>query len=170
MSSLWTPDGERPVRRDPAPSGPARTEPVTGPTNDGPNGGDAVDPLRPAAEALGLDLDAMSPEEQAQLREELVEMMRVRQEAASVPASEVLAGHLRQFFDYVVIYLQAEPPAFAEAATMIEAMRTLLDGVGDRLGDNGPWLREALGQAQMVFVQVKNAAEANPDGEPTTEG
>lgn len=92
-------------------------------------------------------------------------MMRARQEAASVPASEVLSGYLMQLFDHVVIYLQAEPPAFAEAATMIEAMRSMLDGVGDRLGENGPVLREALGQAQMVFVQVKNAAaEAAPEG------
>ncbi len=165
MSSLWTPDGERPVRRDPGPSGTDRSGPAAGPGAGATGAHEGGDPLRSAAEALGLDLDAMSAEEQAQLREELVEMMRARQEAASVPASEVLSGYLMQLFDHVVIYLQAEPPAFAEAATMIEAMRSMLDGVGDRLGENGPVLREALGQAQMVFVQVKNAAaEAAPEG------
>jgi hypothetical protein len=40
----------------------------------------------------------------------------------------------------------------------------LLEGVGDRLGENEPLLREALGQLQMIFVQVKEAnAGVAPD-------
>ena len=82
-------------------------------------------------------------------------MMRVRREAAATPASEVLAGYLiRGFFDQATIYLEAEPPAFGEAATMIEAFRAVVEGVGDRLGEHQPMLTEALGQLQMIFVQV----------------
>ena len=44
------------------------------------------------------------------------------------------------FFDLATIYLEAEPPAFGEAATMIEAFRAVLDGVGDRLGEHQPML------------------------------
>jgi hypothetical protein len=157
MSSLWTPDGERPVGRDTSGSAaaPGATEPGS------PTG---TDPLREAAKAMGVDLDSLTDEERAQLQAELSEMMRVRREVAATPAAEMLTNYLMRFFDLATIYLEGEPPAFGEAATVIEAFRVLLEGVGDRLGENEPLLREALGQLQMIFVQVKEAnAGAAPD-------
>ena len=153
MSSLWTPDGERPVTRDtPSPAG-----------DDAPSDASS-DPLRAAAAAMGVDLDSLTDEERQQLQAELAEMMRVRREVAATPAAEMLTNYLMRFFDLATIYLEGEPPAFAEAATVIEAFRSVLDGIGDRLGENEPLLQEALGQLQMVFVQVKNsAAGATPD-------
>jgi hypothetical protein len=145
MSSLWTPDGERPVARG------GDVEP------EAPEGGG--DPLRAAAAAMGLDLDAMSDEDRAELSAELSEMMRVRREVAATPAAEMLTNYLMRFFDLATIYLEGEPPAFGEAATVIEAFRAVLDSLGDRLGENEQVLREALGQLQMVFVQVKNATQ-----------
>ena len=153
--SLWTPDGERPVPRDPGPASTTSAEPPTGSTGEA-----GSDPLRAAAAAMGIDLDTLSDEDRDQLRAELAEMMRVRREAAATPASEVLAGYLiRGFFDQATIYLEAEPPAFGEAATMIEAFRAVVEGVGDRLGEHQPMLTEALGQLQMIFVEVKNRTE-----------
>ncbi|MHB1139150.1 MAG: hypothetical protein ACYC2O_09360 [Microthrixaceae bacterium] len=123
------------------------------------------DPLRAAASALGVDLDSLTSEEREQLQAELAEMMRVRREVATTPASEMLANYLMRFFDLATIYLEGEPPAFAEAATVIEAFRSVLEGLGDRLGEHRPMLTEALGQLQMVFVQVKQDAEsATPPG------
>ena len=156
MSSLWTPDGERPVAK-----GTPATPPADGPVTPGEVG---TDPLRAAAAAMGVDLDALSDDERTQLQTELSEMMRVRREVAATPAGEMVTNYLMRFFDLATIYLEGEPPAFAEAATVIEAFRCVLDGIGDRLGDNEPLLREALGQLQMMFVQVKNAAGATaPD-------
>ena len=156
MSSLWTPDGERPVGRDtpaPAAAGSADGGAPTG-----------ADPLREAAKAMGVDLDSLTDDERSQLQAELSEMMRVRREVAATPAAEMLTNYLMRFFDLATIYLEGEPPAFGEAATVIEAFRVLLEGVGDRLGENEPLLREALGQLQMIFVQVKEAtAGATPD-------
>ena len=107
----------------------------------------------------------MSAEDRTQLEVELAEMMQVRREVAATPAAEMLTNYLMRFFDLATIYLESDPPAFADSATVIEAFRCVLDGVGDRLGENEPLLREALGQAQMVFVQVKNAADgATPAG------
>jgi hypothetical protein len=156
MSSLWTPDGERPVSKD---------APTAAPAAEGaPVGGPGGDPLRAAAAAMGVDLDSLSDDERVQLQAELAEMMRVRREVAATPASEMLTNYLMRFFDLATIYLEGEPPAFAEAATIIEAFRCVLDGIGDRLGENDPLLREAMGQLQMIFVQVKNATEgAAPD-------
>ncbi len=148
MSSLWTPDGERPVSR-----------PDDADADPGAAGADANEPLRAAAQALGIDLDTLSGEERQELAAELAEMMRVRREIAAAPAAEMIANHLIRFLDLATIYLEGEPPAFAEAATAIEAFRCVLDGLGDRLGDHRPMLTEALGQVQMMFVQVKQANE-----------
>jgi hypothetical protein len=160
MSSLWTPGGERPVGRDES----AGTEP---PAASGAGG--VEDSLRQAARAIGIDLDSLSPEEQDQLRAELAEATRVRREVAGTPAPEMLATYMTRFFDLVLIYLDAEPPAFEDAATVIEAFRSMLDGVGDRLGEHQPMLQQALAQAQMIFVQVKeamDAAESAPEDGP----
>ncbi len=153
MSSLWTPDGERPVARPDAPEGsPAAAS------------ADAGEPLRAAAEALGIDLDSLTAEERQELAAELGEMMRVRREIAATPAAEMISNHLIRFLDLATIYLEGEPPAFAEAATAIEAFRCVLEGIGDRLGEHQAMLTEALGQVQMIFVQVKQAHEAHtPD-------
>ena len=78
MSSLWTPDGERPVEREPAPQAPVG----------------AGDPLREAAKAMGVDLDSLTDDERAQLQAELGEMMRVRREVAGTPAAEMLTNYL----------------------------------------------------------------------------
>lgn len=155
MSSLWTPDGERPVRRESSPTsagegGSAPTSP-----DQASDAGQAPDPLRAAAAALGVDLDAMSDEDREQLRGELEEMLAVRRETAGIPAAELLSRYLMQFGDLVTIYLEAEPPAFAEAATVIEAYRGALEAVGPRLGEHEQLLRDLLGQLQMIFVQVK---------------
>lgn len=157
MSSLWTPDGERPVARTPRSSeGAGAPDPGT---TTAPDPAQDADSLRVAAAAIGLDLDTMTEEDRAQLQAELNEMMQVRRQIAATPAGEVLTGHVSRLFDLVTIYLGADPPAFADAATVIEAVRGLLEGVGDRFGEHEQMLREALGQAQMVFVQVKEATE-----------
>ncbi|MTA74247.1 MAG: hypothetical protein F2942_05980, partial [Actinobacteria bacterium] len=98
MSSLWTPDGERPVQRAASPA--AEVE-------EGLSG----DPLRAAAAAIGVDLDSLTEEERNQLQTELNEMMRVRREVAATPAAEMLANYLMRFFDLATIYLEGEPPA-----------------------------------------------------------
>lgn len=151
MSSLWTPDGERPVSQAPSPSD---TTPI-----------DPGDPLRAAAKELGIDLDTLSDEDRAQLQAELSEMMQVRRQVAATPASEMLANHLMRLFDLATIYLESEPPAFADSATVIEAFRAVVDNVGSRLGEHEAMLNEALSQLQMVFVQVKQASESKtPEG------
>ncbi len=163
MSSLWTPDGERPVRRerpDPTADTTSGPPPAGGPDD----GGDGVPPevLRQAAEAMGLDLDALDEQDRAQLRAELAEMMRVRRELADQPAAEVLVNHVQRFFDLVLIYLEAEPPRFAEAATVIEGLRGLVEGVGDRFGQYTEVTHQVVAQAQMLFVQVKERREGAP--------
>lgn len=168
MSSLWTPDGEHKVppasqtpSQDTPPAGAGDGEPGASRTEgalSGDGSGDiSGDALRAAAQAIGVDLESMDEAEREQLRNELAEMMRVRREVAATPASEMLANHLMRLFDLATIYLEGDPPSFSDASTVIEAFRAVLDGLGDRLGDAQQPLTEALGQLQMLFVQVKDA-------------
>lgn len=152
VGSLWTPEGERPVDTSrPAASADADA--------DGAGAGEEA-ALAMAAQAIGLDLSTMSPEEREQLRAELAEMTRVRAQVAATPVSEVLTSHLMRFFDLALIYLDATPPKFHEAAVVIEAFRAVIDSAGDELGEHQQMLRDTLGQAQMVFVQVKESLDA----------
>lgn len=159
MSSLWTPDGEHQVPPEPPAQEPADT--AGGPDPGEPQQSNAAeasaDTLRAAAQALGVDLDSMDDAEREQLRSELAEMMRVRREVAATPAADMLTNHMMRLFDLATIYLEADPPAFSDASTVIEAFRAMLDGLEERLGDSQGTMREALGQLQMLFVQVKDS-------------
>lgn len=161
MSSLWTPDGERPVQREPAAPRQRTDDGDAGASGSASahDGGD--DALRAAVAALGIDLDSLTEEEKDQVRAELSEMMAVRRQVAETPAAEMLANHLMRFFDLVTIYLDADPPAFNDAATVIEAIRGVVEVIGPRLGEQERTVREMLSQAQMLFVQVKDAAAAS---------
>lgn len=154
MSSLWTPGGEHPV--DPTSQDQQSDSADTGATGVG----SPQDALRAAAEAAGIDFDALSEDERQELQVELDEALKVHQEIAATPAAEILANHMMQLFRLAAIYLQAQPPAFGEAATVIEAFRATLDGVGDRFDDHYDTLRDALAQLQFTYVQVKEAYEA----------
>lgn len=156
MSSLWTPDGEHevPPAGSGEPSGPGTADP-----------GDAsAETLRAAAAAIGVDLDSLDDQERAELAAELEQMMQVRREVANTPAAEMLTNHMMRLFDLTTIYLEGDPPAFADAATVIEAFRALLEALGSRLGESEEVLTEALGQLQMLFVRVKDAAEGAGSG------
>ena len=159
MGSLWTPDGERPVDTS------APQTPATGDAAADAGVPQEDEALAMAAQAIGLDLSTMSDEDRQQLREELAEMSRVRAQVAATPVGEVMTSHLMRFFDLVLIYLDASPPKFNDAAVVIESFRAVLDAVGDQLGEHQAMLRDTLGQAQMVFVQVKDAMDAAEAGD-----
>ena len=82
--SLWTPDGERPVSRTPSNS------PASQP------GGGAQPPadLREALSEAGIDIDQLTPEQQADAAQMLQEMAQVREQMLGVPAADVIANHL----------------------------------------------------------------------------
>lgn len=160
MSSLWTPGGEHPVDPTSQDQQAGSSDVSAGAGTSSASVGSPQDALRAAAEAAGIDFDALSEEERQALQLELDEALQVHQEIAATPASEILANHMMQLFRLAAIYLQAQPPAFGEAATVIEAFRATLDGVGDRFDDHYDTLRDALAQLQFTYVQVKEAYEA----------
>ncbi|MEZ5381084.1 MAG: hypothetical protein R2754_04720 [Microthrixaceae bacterium] len=186
MPTLWTPDGERNVEREtPPPASAAEAErPASGPqsaasqsSEPGPAGADdsplSATELRAQAEAMGIDLDSLSPEERAQAEAAVADMVETRARLAQSPAAEVIANHLMGFYELAAIHLSKEAPGFADAALAIDALRAVLERVGDRLGEAGPVLTQAQQQIQMAFVQVKDQHATNgaPDpGEPSGNG
>lgn len=96
------------------------------------------------------DLEAQAAAMQA-------EMDAVRAQLASVPAAQVVANHAMGLFELGAIHLSRRPPELGEAVLAIDAMATLVEGLGDRLGDAAPTLADALAQIRMAFVQVKSS-------------
>jgi hypothetical protein len=112
----------------------------------------------PPPDGTGEDVD---PEAQvAALRERL----------ATTPAETVVANHCYGLFELAAIYLSADPPLLSEARLAIDAFGLLVDGLGDRLGDTAPQMREALAQLRLGYVQVENAIRAREHPEAPHDG
>ena len=136
MSSLWTPDGERLIRRDPAdPAGSAAFK-------------DTADEGYPAGQG------EPSPDELEAIQEELQQMQA---ELAAVPAAAVIANHTIGLFQLAAVHLQAVPPNLPDAQVSIDAMAAIVDGCRGRLGPDESTLVDALSQIRLAFVQVAGA-------------
>ena len=143
--SLWTPGGEHQVPR-PEPTDPA---PSAAPTPG------AADP----------SLDDLSPEQRAQAEQIAAEMSEVRRQLLSAPAAVVVANHAMGLYELGAIHLSAEKPDLDEARLAIDAFGSLVETIGDRLGEDSGTLRDALGQIRLAYVQVKGALEAEAAGD-----
>jgi hypothetical protein len=135
VSSLWTPSGEH--------------QPPSGP----PPGAGGDPPSPPDG---GPD---PSPEEIEALRE-------VHARLVATPVEDVIANHALGLWQVALVHLgvitppdeTGTPPApdLAAAGLAIDAMAALVDGLGPRLGVHEEVLRDALTQAQMLFVEVSD--------------
>lgn len=141
MSTIWTPSGERPIRREPEPEPPAtprRPAPGEAGTR-APQGGEAV------------------PDEELAAR-----MMEVQQELLRTPAALVVANHCIGLFQLGVLHLEQETPNLAEAKLAIDAMAAVVETLGPRLGKDADPLREALTQIRLGYVQRQQEAAGPP--------
>ncbi len=133
MSSLWTPDGERPVGR----SGP-------GPGDAGPAG------LLDGPEEL--DEAAMAAQVEA-----------MRQELASTPVEVVVANHCYGLFELAAVYLSQQPPLLQQARLAVDALNCLVTGLSGRLGESEETLIDGLNQLRMAWVQIDGAVRSGAD-------
>ena len=88
---------------------------------------------------------------------------------AEVPAELVVTNHVMGLYELAAIHLSSTPPDLGAAALAIDAVACLVEGLGDRLGDDAPTMRDALANIRLAFVQVKAAAAQTsptvpPDG------
>jgi Domain of unknown function (DUF1844) len=138
MSTLWTPDGERPIRRA------EPTEPEAAPAGPVPEDPDDA--------ALAAEDSAME-----------AEMERMQQELAATPAEVVIANHAVGLFNLAGLHLSQQPPNFDQARLAIDALAALVEGLAGRLGPDEHALSDGLSQLRLAFVQISAAHRAAPD-------
>jgi hypothetical protein len=135
VSSLWTPDGERPVARP--------SSPPAGPPPDAFAQGDEV-----------VDDDALAAQ---------VEAMRA--ELANSPVEVVVANHCYGLFELAAVYLSQQPPLLDQARLAIDALGCLVDGLEGRLGEAEPALKEGVTNLRLAYVQIDGALRSGADVE-----
>jgi hypothetical protein len=99
------------------------------------------------------DLDA-ARDALAQARARLVE----------VPAHVVVTNHVMGLYELGAIHLSTDPPDLESASLAIDAVACLVDGLGDRLGEETATLRDALANIRLAFVQITSARGSEQAG------
>jgi hypothetical protein len=97
------------------------------------------------------------------------ELRRVRAELAHTPVADLIANHAIGLWQLAVLHLtpeEGQPVRLDEASLAIDAMAALVEELGDRLGEAGEPLRDALAQLRVAFVQISERAEAAESAEP----
>ncbi len=82
-------------------------------------------------------------------------MEEARARLAEVPAEIVVTNHVMGLYELAAIHLSAAPPDLVQAALAIDSVACLVDGLGDRLGEESPTMRDALNNIRLAFVQIK---------------
>jgi hypothetical protein len=148
MSTLWTPDGERPIRRE-SPTGDAPPSAPAGGGQGGGGQGRRAPSGEPTEEELAAQLDQM------------------QEQLARTPAEVVIANHAFGLFQLAALHLSQKPPNLSQARLAIDALGALVEGMEGRLGEHERELVQGLSQLRLAFVEISAAqAAASPaDGD-----
>jgi hypothetical protein len=95
-------------------------------------------------EAFGEDIQAIE-----------AELAEAKARVAEVPAQVVVLNHAMGLYELGAIHLSATPPRLVEAVLAIDAFACLVEGLGERLGEEAPMMIQALQQIRLAFVQIK---------------
>lgn len=102
-----------------------------------------------------VDDNAMDPGLEAALAES-------RDRIGSVPAEVVVTNHAMGLYELAAIHLTADPPRMTEAALAIDAFASLVDGLGERLGESHETLAAALATVRMAYVSLARGGGTPP--------
>jgi hypothetical protein len=84
-------------------------------------------------------------------------LAEARERLGEVPAAVVVTNHVMGLYELAAIHLSAQPARLVDAVLAIDAMACLVEGLGDRLGEESAFLRDALANIRLAFVQIKGA-------------
>ena len=121
-------------------------------------------PVGDEGEHVSSNAEEFPPEE---LEAELVEVQR---QLLETPASVIIANHAIGLFQLAALHLNQQPPNLVDAQLAIDALGSLVEGLGDRLGPDEEALRDALAQIRLAFVQIKTAGGVPPQPDADDEG
>ncbi len=112
----------------------------------------------------GGDEPAPSPRPEEPSDDELNALRELHARLAATPVADVIVNHAIGIWQLALVHLgvvtppdeQGRRPApnLAAAGLAIDALAALVDNLSDRLGEGEQMLRDALSQAQMLFVEV----------------
>lgn len=162
MSSLWTPSGEVPIRREPArgsEKGDERTECRRDEETLGKAGSGTGTPesgLTGTERAAGAGAGA----EQMAGEEARRRMAELRDQLIRTPAEVLVANHAYGLFELASLHLSLQPPQLEQARLAIDAMAAIVEGLGDRLGEQAAPLTDGLAQLRLAYVQIHAAQRA----------
>jgi hypothetical protein len=108
--------------------------------------------------------DGLDPETAGALAEAERAMLEARERLAEVPAEVVVTNHVMGLYELAAIHLSASPPDLHQSVLAIDAVACLVDGLGERLGDDYATMQDALNNIRLAFVQIKGQVTAS---EPT---
>jgi len=110
-----------------------------------------------------LGADELDPETADAMAEAERAMQEARERLADVPAEVVVTNHVMGLYELAAIHLSAAPPDLHQSALAIDAVACLVDGLGERLGDDYATMQDALNNIRLAFVQIKGQVEAADD-------
>lgn len=85
-----------------------------------------------------------------------VAMAEARARLLDVPADIVVVNHAMGLWELAAIHLSADDPDLAAAALAIDAMAAIVEGLGDRLGDDSDTMRDALSNIRLAYVSARS--------------
>jgi uncharacterized protein with GYD domain len=103
---------------------------------------------------VGLDSE-IGPDPAEQMADVEQAMAEARARLAEVPVEVVVTNHVMGMYELAAIHLSSVPPDLHAASLAIDAVGFLVEGLGERLGDEHDTLRDALANIRMAFVGVK---------------
>ncbi len=109
-------------------------------------------------DGLDDDLDAATTDALADAE---LAMQEARERLAGVPAEVVVTNHVMGLYELAAIHLSAAPPDLRQAALAIDAVACLVDGLGERLGEDHPTMQDALNNIRLAFVQIKGQQDTS---------
>ena len=135
-----------------------------------PGGGDPREPAaNPDDLPEGPGLEETRPDGPPPTQEEMEAVRELHERLSQTPVADVIVNHAIGIWQLALVHLgvvtppdeQGRRPAadLASAGLAIDALAALVDGLGARLGEHEVVLRDALGQAQMLFVEVADTQQ-----------
>jgi hypothetical protein len=126
----------------------------------------------------GTDSDPTAAREEQPSAEEVAALRELHARLVATPVVDVIVNHALGIWQLALVHLgvitppdehgRRPTPDLASAGLAIDALAALVDGLGTRLGEHEPVLRDALAQAQMLYVEVAEA-QGQPQSQPPSD-